>query len=109
MAAPSRRPSCIRPRSGAIAASASCAAARRGTWKLISSATGGSTPNGYNDVIRIYNATQRDGVRFNLAFIGRDFDMELPAPFDQGFMRALFQYGYERGRRGYDWARRPPL
>jgi hypothetical protein len=65
--------------------------------------------SGYNDVIRIYNATQRDGVGFNLAFIGRDFDMELPAPFDQGFMRALFQYGYERGRRGYDWARRPPL
>jgi predicted acylesterase/phospholipase RssA len=65
--------------------------------------------SGYNDVIRIYNATQRDGVGFNLAFIGTDFDRELPAPFDQDFMRALFQYGYERGRRGYDWAERPPL
>jgi predicted acylesterase/phospholipase RssA len=65
--------------------------------------------SGYNDVIRIYNATQRDGVAFNLAFIGSDFDMELPAPFDQGYMRALFDYGFVRGRRGYDWARRPPL
>ena len=23
-------------------------------------------------------------------------------------MRTLFDYGYERGRRGYDWARQPP-
>jgi hypothetical protein len=67
------------------------------------------TASGVSDVLRIYNATQRDGVGFNLAFIGRDFDTELPAPFDQGFMRALFQYGFERGRRGYDWAKRPPL
>ncbi len=65
--------------------------------------------SGYNDVLRIYNTTQRDGVGFNLAFIGSDFTKELPAPFDQAFMRALFQYGFERGRRGYDWARRPPF
>ncbi|WP_198370175.1 patatin-like phospholipase family protein [Roseomonas rosulenta] len=65
--------------------------------------------SGYNDVVRMYNNTQRDGIGFNLAFIGSDFTEELPAPFDQGFMRALFQYGYERGRRGYDWASRPPL
>jgi len=65
--------------------------------------------SGYNDVVRMYNNTQRDGIGFNLAFIGTDFDKELPAPFDQAFMRALFQYGYERGRRGYDWASRPPI
>jgi hypothetical protein len=65
--------------------------------------------SGYNDVLRIFNNTQRDGIGFNLAYIGSDFDQELPAPFDQGYMRALFQYGFERGRRGYDWARRPPI
>ncbi len=65
--------------------------------------------SGYNDVVRMFNNTQRDGIGFNLAFIGTDFNMELPAPFDQPYMRALFQYGYERGRRGYDWAKRPPL
>jgi predicted acylesterase/phospholipase RssA len=65
--------------------------------------------SGYNDVLRIYSATQRDGVDFNLAFIGADFDQELPAPFDQAYMRALFQYGFERGRRGFEWAKRPPL
>ena len=28
---------------------------------------------GYNDVIRIYAITQRDGIDYNLAFIGPDF------------------------------------
>ena len=65
--------------------------------------------NGYNDVIRIYNNTQRDGIGFNLAFIGRDFTHELPGPFDQAYMRALFQHGYDRARRGFDWSSRPPV
>ena len=34
---------------------------------------------GYNDVIRIYNITQRDGIDYNLAFIGRDFNEVLPS------------------------------
>ena len=65
--------------------------------------------SGFNDVIRIYNATQRDGIAFNLAYIGRDFTQELPSPFDQGYMRALFDYGYQRARNGYDWAKAPPI
>ena len=65
--------------------------------------------SGLNDVIRMYNTTQRDGVGFNLAYIGSDFTEKLPAPFDQGYMRALFDYGYQRARRGYDWAKRPPV
>ena len=65
--------------------------------------------SGLNDVIRIYNNTQRDGIKSNLAYIGSDFTEKLPEPFDQGFMRALFDYGYQRGRRGYDWAKTPPI
>ena len=65
--------------------------------------------SGINDVIRMYNITQHDGIDFNLAYIGRDFTEKLPAPFDQGYMRALFDYGYQRARRGYDWAKRPPI
>ena len=65
--------------------------------------------SGYNDVIRIYNNTQRDGIGYNLAFIGSDFNEQLPSPFNQAYMRALFDYGFERGRRGYDWAHRPPF
>ncbi len=57
--------------------------------------------SGYNDVLRMWSNTQRDGIGYNLAFIGRDFTEELPSPFDQAYMRALFDYGFERGRRGY--------
>jgi predicted acylesterase/phospholipase RssA len=64
--------------------------------------------SGINDMLRIYNTTQRDGIPFNLAYIGPDFNMKLPKPFDQGYMRALFDYGYQRARRGYDWAKSPP-
>jgi predicted acylesterase/phospholipase RssA len=67
------------------------------------------TASGINDVIRMYNATLRDNIDFNLAYIGRDFTQELPAPFDQGYMRALFDYGYQQARHGYDWAKNPPL
>ena len=65
--------------------------------------------SGMNDMIRIYNTTQLDGVRFNLAFIGSDFNETLPEPFDQGFMRALFDYGYQRGLAGKAWVSRPPI
>lgn len=64
---------------------------------------------GYNDVIRIYNITQRDGIDYNLAYIGRDFNEVLPEAFDSHYMRALFAYGYERSRRGYAWAKKPPI
>ena len=65
--------------------------------------------SGYNDVQRMHASTKRDEIGFNLAYIGSDFTMELPEPFDPGYMRTLFDYGYERGRRGYDWAHKPPL
>ena len=65
--------------------------------------------SGYNDVIRIYNTTQRDGIGYNLAWIGRDFDMELKEPFEPKYMRALFDYGYNKSVHGYNWAKRPPI
>ena len=49
--------------------------------------------SGMNDVLRMYNTTLRDGVDFNLAYIGSDFTQKLPEPFDQGYIRALFNYG----------------
>ena len=64
---------------------------------------------GYNDVIRIYGITQRDGIDYNLAFIGTDFRQVLPSPFDPAYMRALYDYGYQRALHGYDWAKRPPI
>lgn len=65
--------------------------------------------SGYNDVLRIYNTAQHDDVRYYLAYIRADFTMTLPKPFDPGYMRALYEYGYEKARHGYDWARKPPM
>jgi predicted acylesterase/phospholipase RssA len=67
------------------------------------------TASGYNDMVRLYSTAQLDGVAFRLASIRSDFTMKLPSPFDQGYMRALFAYGYERARRGYDWSDKPPF
>jgi hypothetical protein len=64
--------------------------------------------SGYNDVVRMYNTSQQDGVGYHLAYIGKDFTMELPEPFDPGYMRALFDYGYQQARHGYDWKQKPP-
>ena len=65
--------------------------------------------SGYNDVLRIYATTQRDGVDYNLAYIGADFNAEHKVPFDQAYMRTLFDYGYQRARAGYPWHKAPPI
>jgi predicted acylesterase/phospholipase RssA len=65
--------------------------------------------SGYNDVMRSYSTTLRDGVDYNLAYIRSDFTMTLPEPFDPGFMRALYEYGYQRARGGYEWSKTPPI
>ena len=64
---------------------------------------------GFNDILRVYHTTQADQVGFNLAYIGRDFSEILASPFDQTYMRALFEHGYTRARRGMDWAKAPPF
>jgi predicted acylesterase/phospholipase RssA len=65
--------------------------------------------SGYNDVLRIYAAAERDGVDYNLAYIGRDFTVEYDKPFDQSYMRPLFEYGRQRALRGDTWVKRPPI
>src|SRR3954466_2755575 len=67
------------------------------------------TASGINDVLRIYAATQRDGVDYNLAYIGRDFTVEYDKPFEQSYMRPLFDYGRQRALRGDAWMKRPPI
>lgn len=63
--------------------------------------------SGINDVLRIYAATERDEVDFNLAYIGRDFTVEYDKPFEQSYMRPLFEYGRQRALRGDAWVKRP--
>lgn len=63
---------------------------------------------GVNDTYRIYLTTKRDGVDFNLAFIGEDFTTPYKGPFDKTYMNTLFDYGFEKGKAGYAWAKAPP-
>jgi hypothetical protein len=65
--------------------------------------------SGFNDAVRLYFFAQRDGVDYNLAYIGPGFTQRLESPFEQGYMRALFAHGYDRARGGFPWAKTPPL
>ncbi len=64
--------------------------------------------SGYNDVVRAYFLTKRDGLDFNLSYIGADFKVPRTAPFDQAYMRALFDYGYAQAVNGRPWHKSPP-
>jgi hypothetical protein len=66
------------------------------------------TSSGVNDTYRMYLLARRDGVDFNLASIGDDFDVPYKGPFDKDYMQSLFAYGYQKGRGGYPWQKAPP-
>lgn len=63
---------------------------------------------GLGDLYRIYATAQQDGLDYNLAYIGADFGAEHKEDFDTAYMRALFDYGYQLGRKGYAWQKAPP-
>ena len=65
--------------------------------------------SGYNDVMRIWNQTQTDRLEYNLAYISREFTVPYEAPFDPAYMRPLFDYAFQRARRGYNWSQQPPM
>jgi predicted patatin/cPLA2 family phospholipase len=64
--------------------------------------------SGSNDLARIYFVTQRDGIDYNLAYIGSDFSAPHAGDFDKAYMNALFDYAYQQARRGYPWRKAPP-
>jgi len=63
---------------------------------------------GLGDLYRIYLTAQQDGLDYNLAYIGADFNAAHKEDFDTEYMRALFDYGYRLGRQGYPWQKAPP-
>lgn len=63
---------------------------------------------GIGDLYRIYLTTQQDGVDYNLAYMGEDFDVEYKEGFDPVYMGALFDYGYRLAKSGYPWQKQPP-
>lgn len=64
--------------------------------------------NGVGDLYRMYLVTQRAGATFNLAYIGDDFNAKHPEDFDQGYMRALYRFAYDKAVKGYPWGHAPP-
>ena len=63
---------------------------------------------GIGDLYRIYSVTRREGVDFNLASIPADFKETSDEPFDQKYMIALFERGYDLGSHNYSWEKAPP-
>jgi hypothetical protein len=60
------------------------------------------------DINRIYQTAQRDKAEFHLTSIPPSFDMQAKQAFDPVYMKALFQLGYEMGRKGDPWVQTPP-
>ncbi|PWS34175.1 patatin [Falsiroseomonas bella] len=65
--------------------------------------------SGFNDAVRLYFFAQRDGIDYNLAYIDQGFTQTLETPFEPTYMRALYAYGYDQARSGFEWAKTPPL
>ena len=63
---------------------------------------------GIGDLYRIYATSQRDHVDFNLAYIPSTFDAPHPEEFDNAYMRALYQVGYDMAVKGFPWQKTPP-
>jgi hypothetical protein len=63
---------------------------------------------GIGDLYRIYSITRRDEIDFNLASIPADFGNNSGEPFDQKYMIALFDRGYDLASHSYSWMKAPP-
>lgn len=64
---------------------------------------------GSNDVVRAYFVAKRDGVDFNLAFIGEDFELSVKmGEFNPAYMRALYAYGLDKALANDVWHKSPP-
>jgi len=63
---------------------------------------------GIGDLYRIYLGALRDEAKFKLAYIPPEFQYDSKEMFDRDYMRALFDFAYERAKNGYSWASSPP-
>src|SRR5207253_4252120 len=67
-----------------------------------------TTTQGVGDLYRIFVATERDGVEFNLASISPTFRPHGKEQFDTAYMRELYAFGRKLAEAGYDWEKFPP-
>jgi predicted acylesterase/phospholipase RssA len=61
-----------------------------------------------NSIVAAYAFARRNGFKFNLAYLPKDMSDKGSVEFDTGYMRSLFEYGYELGRSGQAWQSSPP-
>ena len=55
-----------------------------------------------------YDFARRNNLGFNLTFVGKEAPASTSVGFDTDYMRALYQYGYDKARSGVFWAKEPP-
>jgi predicted patatin/cPLA2 family phospholipase len=55
-----------------------------------------------------YDFARRNKFGFNLTYIDKEIPSPTSAGFEANYMRALYQYGYERARAGDFWVKAPP-
>src|ERR1700731_4375857 len=55
-----------------------------------------------------YDFARRNNFGFNLTYIAKDLPSPGSSGFETGYMRSLYQYGYDRARTGDFWAKAPP-
>ncbi|QPF88171.1 patatin-like phospholipase family protein [Bradyrhizobium genosp. L] len=59
-------------------------------------------------ILSTYDFAQRNHLGFHLSYIERDYPSPESIGFDTGYMRALYQYGYDKAATGSAWAATPP-
>ena len=55
-----------------------------------------------------YDSARRNNFGFNLTYIARDFPSPGSSGFETGYMRSLYQYGFDKAKTGNFWAKAPP-
>lgn len=59
-------------------------------------------------VFSTYKFARHNHLGFHLSYIERDYPSATSAGFDTAYMRALYQYGYEKAASGHAWSTTPP-
>jgi hypothetical protein len=55
-----------------------------------------------------YDFARRNNFGFNLTYIAKDLPSPGSSGFDTGYMRSLYQYGFDKAKTGDFWAKAPP-
>ena len=63
---------------------------------------------GIGDLYQLYVQAQRDGIDFNLVSMPEEFTRKEATPFEQVYMKELFDVGYRIGVKEIQWEKSPP-